>query len=141
MLKQQLRDSQAEVTQKLSEIFQVKTELRETRTELRNRERQIDALKLVLQGTQRHRRPSQAAHEDEKEAEENPSARAIGRVTSLMSSYIWVSCTFGHSSCFTPVFVGHRCVFKIKLSKSSPTDDWLIFSSDISMCQPKNQVV
>uniref|UniRef100_A0A3Q4HI51 NEDD4 binding protein 3 n=1 Tax=Neolamprologus brichardi TaxID=32507 RepID=A0A3Q4HI51_NEOBR len=79
LLKQQLRDSQAEVTQKLSEIFQVKTELRETRTELRNRERQIDALKLVLQGTQRHRRPSQAAHEDEKEAEENPSARAIGR--------------------------------------------------------------
>lgn len=78
LLKQQLRDSQAEVTQKLSEIFQVKTELRETRTELRNRERQIDALKLVLQGTQRHRRPSQAAHEDEKEAEENPSARAIG---------------------------------------------------------------
>ncbi|CAI5651697.1 unnamed protein product [Oreochromis niloticus] len=78
LLKQQLRDSQAEVTQKLSEIFQLKTELRETRTELRNRERQIDALKLDLQGTQRHRRPSQAAHEDEKEAEENPSARAIG---------------------------------------------------------------
>uniref|UniRef100_A0A3Q0RPH7 NEDD4 binding protein 3 n=1 Tax=Amphilophus citrinellus TaxID=61819 RepID=A0A3Q0RPH7_AMPCI len=76
LLKQQLRDSQAEVTQKLSEIFQLKTELREARTELRNRECQIDALNLVLQGTQRHRRPSQAAHEDGKEAEENPSARA-----------------------------------------------------------------
>lgn len=140
LLKQQLRDSQAEVTQKLSEIFQLKTELRETRTELRNRERQIDALKLDLQGTQRHRRPSQAAHEDEKEAEENPSARAIGRVASLMSSYIWVSCTF-EQLFHTTVFVGHRCVFKIKLSEPSDIDDWLIFSSDISMSQPKNQVV
>uniref|UniRef100_A0A3Q0RMV7 NEDD4 binding protein 3 n=1 Tax=Amphilophus citrinellus TaxID=61819 RepID=A0A3Q0RMV7_AMPCI len=80
LLKQQLRDSQAEVTQKLSEIFQLKTELREARTELRNRECQIDALNLVLQGTQRHRRPSQAAHEDGKEAEENPSARATANV-------------------------------------------------------------
>uniref|UniRef100_UPI0037E743AA NEDD4-binding protein 3-A n=1 Tax=Semicossyphus pulcher TaxID=241346 RepID=UPI0037E743AA len=78
LLKQQLRDSQAEVTQKLSELFQLKTQLRETRTELRNREGQIDALKLVLQGTQRRRRASQTAHEDEKGAEESPSAGATG---------------------------------------------------------------
>lgn len=50
LLKQQLRDSQAEVTQKLSELFQLKTQLRETRTELRNKEGHIDALKLVQIG-------------------------------------------------------------------------------------------
>uniref|UniRef100_A0A3P9NGR8 NEDD4 binding protein 3 n=1 Tax=Poecilia reticulata TaxID=8081 RepID=A0A3P9NGR8_POERE len=33
LLKQQVRDSQAEVTQKLSEIFKLKTQLRETRTD------------------------------------------------------------------------------------------------------------
>lgn len=78
MLKQQLRDSQAEVTQKLSELFQLKTQLRETRTELRHREGHIDALKLVLQGTQRRRCPSQNAHEDGKGAEESSSAGAAG---------------------------------------------------------------
>ncbi|XP_068570583.1 NEDD4-binding protein 3-A isoform X1 [Cebidichthys violaceus] len=78
LLKQQLRDSQAEVTQKLSELFQLKTQLRETRTDLRNREGQIDALKLVVQGTQRRRCPSQTAYEDGKGAEESPSAGATG---------------------------------------------------------------
>ncbi|KAM6952508.1 NEDD4-binding protein 3-A isoform 1-T3 [Lycodopsis pacificus] len=78
LLKQQLRDSQAEVTQKLSELFQLKTQLRETRTDLRNREGQIDALKLVVQGTQRRRCPSQTAHEDGKGAEESPPAGATG---------------------------------------------------------------
>lgn len=82
-MKQQLRDSQAEVTQKLSEIFQLKTQLRETRTDLRNREGQIDALKLVLQGTQRRRCPSQTAHEDGKGGEESPSAGATGRFMCL----------------------------------------------------------
>lgn len=78
LLKQQLRDSQAEVTQKLSELFQLKTQLRETRTELRNKEGQIDALKLVLQGTQRRQGPSQNAHDDGKGAEESPAAGATG---------------------------------------------------------------
>ncbi|XP_034740333.1 NEDD4-binding protein 3-A [Etheostoma cragini] len=78
LLKQQLRHSQAEVTQKLSEIFQLKTQLRETRTDLRNREGQIDALKLVAQGTQRRRCSSQTAHEDGKGAEESSSAGATG---------------------------------------------------------------
>lgn len=92
LLKQQLRDSQAEVTQKLSEIFQLKTQLRETRTELRNQEGQIDALKLVLQGTQRRRCPSQTANEDGKGAEENTPAGATGSFIcfwlSVMSSYV-----------------------------------------------------
>lgn len=88
LLKQQLRDSQAEVTQKLSELFQLKTQLRENRTELRNREGQIDALKLVLQGTQRRRCPSQTAHEDGKGAEESPSAGATGMHLSLTCVYI-----------------------------------------------------
>lgn len=83
MLKQQLRDSQAEVTQKLSELFQLKTQLRENRTELRNKEGQIEALKLVLQGTQRRRCPSQTAHEDGRGAEESPSAGATGMYLSL----------------------------------------------------------
>lgn len=78
MLKQQLRDSQAEVTQKLSEIFQLKTQLRETRTQLRNRDGQIDALKLVLQGTQHRRCPSQNAQEDGKASEDSASAGATG---------------------------------------------------------------
>ncbi|XP_017282097.1 NEDD4-binding protein 3-A [Kryptolebias marmoratus] len=74
LLKQQLRDSQAEVTQKLSEIFKLKTQLRETRVELNNRESQIDALQLILQGTQRERFSSPGPRENEKGAEENPSA-------------------------------------------------------------------
>ncbi|XP_074531002.1 NEDD4-binding protein 3-A [Halichoeres trimaculatus] len=78
LLKQQLRDSQAEVTQKLSELFQLKTQLRETRTELRNKEGQIDALRLVVQGTQRRRLLSQNAHDDEKVSEEGPPAGATG---------------------------------------------------------------
>ena len=86
LLKQQLRDSQAEVTQKLSELFQLKTQLRETRTELRNKEGQIDALKLVLQGTQRRQGPSQAAHEDGKGAEESPAAGATGSFAFSVSS-------------------------------------------------------
>ena len=88
LLKQQLRDSQAEVTQKLSEIFQLKTQLRETRTDLRNKEGQMDALKLVLQGTQRRRCSSQPAHEDGKGAEENPSAGATGRFMILSLSCV-----------------------------------------------------
>lgn len=91
LLKQQLRDSQAEVTQKLSELFQLKTQLRETRTELRNREGQIDALKLVLQGTQRRRCPSQTALEDGKEAEENPSAGATGNFMHLSHTCVHTS--------------------------------------------------
>lgn len=83
LLKQQLRDSQAEVTQKLSEIFQLKTQLRETRTEMRNREDQIEALKLILQGTQRGLCASKSAH-DGKGPEENPSAGATGICLSLM---------------------------------------------------------
>jgi chromosome segregation ATPase len=55
LLKQQLRESQAEVTQKLSEIFQLKTQLRETRGELRSREGQLDTLKTALQGTLQRR--------------------------------------------------------------------------------------
>lgn len=84
LLKQQLRDSQAEVTQKLSEIFQLKTQLRETRMQLRNSEGQIDALKLVLQGTQHRRCPSQNAHEDGKESEESASAGATGNLKSYI---------------------------------------------------------
>ncbi|XP_054890205.1 NEDD4-binding protein 3-B [Poeciliopsis prolifica] len=76
LLKQQVRDSQAEVTQKLSEIFKLKTQLRETRTELRNREAQIDALNIILQGTQ-HGKCSSAG-ESKKGAEESPSAGATG---------------------------------------------------------------
>ncbi|KAM6923597.1 NEDD4-binding protein 3-A [Xenentodon cancila] len=78
LLKQQLRDSQAEVTQKLSEIFQLKTQLRETRTELRNRDAQLEALKLIVQGTQRGWCPSKSACEDGKGPEENSSAGATG---------------------------------------------------------------
>lgn len=77
LLKQQLRDSQAEVTQKLSELFQLKTQLRETRAELRDRDAQIDTLKLVLQGA--HRSSSQPAQEEAKAAEESPSAGAAGQ--------------------------------------------------------------
>ncbi|KAI4903841.1 hypothetical protein NFI96_010271 [Prochilodus magdalenae] len=53
LLKQQLRDSQAEVTQKLSEIFLLKTQLRETRGEMRTRDGQIDLLQLALQAERR----------------------------------------------------------------------------------------
>lgn len=88
MLKQQLRDSQAEVTQKLSEIFQLKTQLRETRTELRNRESQIDALKLVLQGTQQRRCPSQNAQEEGKGSEERTSAGATGSFMFLARPHV-----------------------------------------------------
>lgn len=81
LLKQQLRDSQAEVTHKLSELFQLKTQLRETRTELRNRESQIEVLKLVLQGAKRRRCPSQTAHEEGQGAEEGQSAGATGNLS------------------------------------------------------------
>ena len=66
LLKQQLRDSQAEVTQKLGEIFQLKTQLRETRSELRSREGQLDTLKTALQGTLQRRYTclSQSREED-----------------------------------------------------------------------------
>lgn len=90
LLKQQLRDSQAEVTQKLSELFQLKTQLRETRTELRNREGQIDALKLVLQGTKRRRCPSQTAPEDGKGAEESPSVGATGNFMHLSLTCVYI---------------------------------------------------
>lgn len=84
LLKQQLRDSQAEVTQKLSELFQLKTQLRETRTELRSKEGQLDAMKLVLQGTKRPARcPSQVPHEEGNGAKEIPSAGAAGMNLSL----------------------------------------------------------
>lgn len=91
LLKQQLRDSQAEVTQKLSELFQLKTQLRETRTELRNKEGHIDALKLVLQGTQRRRCHSQNAHEDGKGAEESSSAGATGSFLDLSLTCVYIS--------------------------------------------------
>lgn len=81
LLKQQLRDSQAEVTHKLSELFQLKTQLRETRTELRNRESQIEVLKLVLQGAKRRRCPSQTAHEEGQGAEEGQSVGATGNLS------------------------------------------------------------
>lgn len=85
LLKQQLRDSQAEVTQKLSELFQLKTQLRETRTELRDREAQIDALKLVLQGARARRSSCQTGQEEGKGAEESPSAGAAGHCFSHLS--------------------------------------------------------
>lgn len=78
MLKQQLRDSQAEVTHKLSEIFQLKTQLRETRTEMRNKEAQIDALKLILQGSRNGRCSSKSSCENEKGPEENITAGSSG---------------------------------------------------------------
>lgn len=78
LLKQQLRDSQAEVTHKLSELFQLKTQLRETRTELRNRESQVEVLRLVLQGAKRRRSPSQTGNEEDQAAEEGQSAGAAG---------------------------------------------------------------
>lgn len=49
LLKQQLKDSQAEVTQKLSEIFLLKTQLRETRQELCTKDGQVEMLQLALQ--------------------------------------------------------------------------------------------
>lgn len=86
MLKQQLRDSQTEVTQKLSEIFQLKTQLRETRVEVSSRETQIEALKQILQGTQRHRSSSQSvlSQEDGKGAEDVTPCGATGMSTFLM---------------------------------------------------------
>lgn len=51
LLKQQLRDSQAEVARKLSEIFQLKTELRQARADARNKDGQVEALQLALQAT------------------------------------------------------------------------------------------
>ena len=64
MLKQQLRDSQAEVTQKLSEIFHLKTQLREARTVLSNRESQIETLKMAAHDIPRRRCFSQTGRED-----------------------------------------------------------------------------
>uniref|UniRef100_A0A096MAE4 NEDD4 binding protein 3 n=1 Tax=Poecilia formosa TaxID=48698 RepID=A0A096MAE4_POEFO len=90
LLKQQVRDSQAEVTQKLSEIFKLKTQLRETRTELRNREAQIDALNIILQGTQRGRCSS--AGESRKGAEETPSAGICGFVFPILDPKSGYSC-------------------------------------------------
>lgn len=78
LLKQQLRDSQAEVAQKLSELFQLKTRLRETRTELQDREAQMDSLKLLLQGAPSRRPSWQTGQEEGKAAEEAPSDGAAG---------------------------------------------------------------
>lgn len=86
LLKQQLRDSQAEVTQKLSELFQLKTQLRETRTELRDRQAQIDSLKLVLQGARARRASCQAGQTGGTAAEEGPSAGAAGESFTFKSS-------------------------------------------------------
>ncbi len=113
MLKQQLRDSQAEVTQKLSELFQLKTQLRETRTELRNRDSQIEALKLVLQGTQRRRRASQTAHEDGKGAEDSPSAGATGIYTCLSLTCVYIS---------SPVLFVHALMVKRNTTYISHTE-------------------
>lgn len=89
LLKQQLRDSQAEVTQKLSELFQLKTQLRETRAELRTKEEQIDAMRTVLQGTQRRRCNSQTTHDDGRGAEESaPTAGAAGTFSCLTPACI-----------------------------------------------------
>lgn len=79
LLKQQLRDSQAEVTQKLSELFQLKTQLREMRTELRDRDAQLESLKPDLQGARARRSFSQTAQEEGKAAEDSPSAGAAGQ--------------------------------------------------------------
>lgn len=49
MLKQQLRDAQEEVTQKLGEIFSLKTQLREARTELQAKDSQLAKLEDSLQ--------------------------------------------------------------------------------------------
>lgn len=54
MLKQQLKDSQAEVTQKLSEIFLLKTQIREMRQEMGTKDGQVDMLQLALQAA-RHK--------------------------------------------------------------------------------------
>lgn len=51
LLKQQLRDSQAEVAQKLGDIFSLKTQLRETRGELRSKDNEIELLRDSLQRT------------------------------------------------------------------------------------------
>lgn len=92
LLKQQLRDSQAEVTQKLSELFQLKTQLRETRAELRDRDAQIDTLKLGLQGASARRSSSQTPQEEAKAAEESPSAGAAGQFSHhFISTYISAS--------------------------------------------------
>lgn len=88
MLKQQLRDSQAEVTQKLSEIFKLKTQLRETRAALRGRDSQIDAPQHMLQGAQRERFSSPGPRENGKEAEENPSAGGATGIWALWVSFI-----------------------------------------------------
>lgn len=101
-MKQQLRDSQVEVTQKLSELFQLKTQLRETRTELRNQEGQIDALKLVLRGSTRLRCPSQDAHEDRKGGEESLSAGAAGNLTynmrvNIVTADVFTCFDFSHA--------------------------------------------
>ncbi|XP_057705322.1 NEDD4-binding protein 3-A [Corythoichthys intestinalis] len=77
LLKQQFRDSQAEVTLKLSEIFQLKTQLRETRLELRNRDGQVEAMKLILQNSKGHRRPSQSAS-DHGKGDEGVTTGATG---------------------------------------------------------------
>ncbi|KAL0176159.1 hypothetical protein M9458_028489, partial [Cirrhinus mrigala] len=47
------RDSQAEVTQKLSEIFHLKTQLHEARNQIQSKESQIDTLQMALQGARR----------------------------------------------------------------------------------------
>lgn len=56
LLKQQLRDSQAEVARKLSEIFQLKTELRGARADTRTKDSQVEALQLALQAAAAARR-------------------------------------------------------------------------------------
>lgn len=78
MLKQQLRDSQAEVTQKLSEIFRLKTQLREARTVLSNKESETEALKMALHGTHRRRCFSQTGREEGKGLPDSSSAVATG---------------------------------------------------------------
>lgn len=86
LLKQQLRDSQAEVTQKLSELFQLKTQLRETRTELRDRQAQIDSLKLVLQGASASGASGQTGHAEGTATGEGPSAGAAGKSFTVFPS-------------------------------------------------------
>lgn len=50
LLKQQVRDAQAEVAQKLSELFHLKTQLRDARSEGRAKDAQIQLLQLASQG-------------------------------------------------------------------------------------------
>lgn len=57
MLKQQIRDSQEELSQKVGEIFSLKTQLREARTELQAKDSQLAQLGDSFQALPEHGSP------------------------------------------------------------------------------------